>query len=80
MQLCGSEEDILKEAERNGILNDQDVYRVNYCDIFSSPWCCDSSHEDRYEVLMQEVSVSLASIFCKDDLFLFLHTDAQLRP
>ena len=62
MQLCGSEEDILKETETNGKLNDRNEYRVNYSDIFSSPWCCDFSHEDRYEVLMQEVSVSIASL------------------
>ena len=29
--------------------------KVDYSDIFISPWCCDSSHEDRYESLVQQM-------------------------
>merc|ERR1719348_1290086 len=47
--------DLVKEAEEEGRLGNQEGFRVNYEDIFNSPWCCDSSHEERYEVLMQEM-------------------------
>ena len=26
------------------------LWRVNYDDVFASPWCCDSYYEDRYKV------------------------------
>ena len=28
---------------------------VSCSDIFVSPWCCDSSHEDRYEALIGDM-------------------------
>ena len=31
------------------------LLKVDYSDIFISPWCCDSSHEDRYEALVQQM-------------------------
>ena len=29
--------------------------RVNLSDIFVSPWCCNSSYEDRYDYLIQQM-------------------------
>jgi len=46
--------------------------RVNLSDIFVSPWCCNSSYEDRYDYLIQQMynlvlddrAVVLLSIIC----------------
>merc|ERR1719397_2080702 len=54
------------------VLDPKEKQRVDYTDIFISPWCCDSSHEDRYEVLIEQISqleldpttVVLFSVMC----------------
>ena len=31
-------------------MTEDGLWRVNYDDVFASPWCCDSYYEDRYKV------------------------------
>ena len=55
MGLLGTNHDLYKEAANAGRLTEDLNMKVDYSDIFISPWCCDSSHEDRYEALVQQV-------------------------
>lgn len=60
--LCLGGQDLFQEALNSGKVTEPGHYRVNYDDVFSSPWCCDSYFEERYEVLMKEMhSLSLDS-------------------
>ena len=52
MFLLGTSGDLYQEAVDNGRLTEDLNMKVGYSDIFISPWCCDSSHEDRYEKLI----------------------------
>jgi len=73
--LCGGTRNLYQEALLEGKLTDHGLWRVNYCDVFASPWCCDSSFEDRYEVLIKELHtlnldhniVVLLSVMCLFD-------------
>jgi len=72
---CGTGQDLFKEAMQEGKLSDGTPLKVGYDDVFSSPWCCDSSHEDRYETLIREIHqldldstvVVLLSVMCLFD-------------
>ena len=55
MSLLGTNHDLYKEAADAGRLTEDLNMKVDYSDIFISPWCCDSSHEDRYEALVQQM-------------------------
>ena len=55
MSLLGTGEDLYKQAVDEGRVTEDLNLRVSYSDIFISPWCCDSSHEDRYEALIGEM-------------------------
>ena len=55
MGLLGTNHDLYKEAADAGRLTEDLNMKVDYSDIFISPWCCDSSHEDRYEALVQQM-------------------------
>jgi len=46
---------IFREALESGKISEHGRFRVNYDDVFCSPWCCDSTFEDRYEVLMKKM-------------------------
>ena len=50
--LCLGGQDLFQEALNSGKVTEPGHYRVNYDDVFSSPWCCDSYFEERYEVLL----------------------------
>eukprot|EP00092_Neocalanus_flemingeri_P000134 GFUD01000140.1.p1 GENE.GFUD01000140.1~~GFUD01000140.1.p1 ORF type:complete len:729 (-),score=108.39 GFUD01000140.1:177-2363(-) len=73
--LCGTGQDLFKEAMQEGKLSHGTLLRVGYDDVFSSPWCCDSSHEDRYETLIGQIHqldldstvVVLLSVMCLFD-------------
>ena len=56
MFLLGTTTDLFQEAVNSGRVAEDLNLKVSYSDIFISPWCCDSSHEDRYEVLIGEMS------------------------
>ena len=56
MFLLGTSTDLFQEAVNSGRVAEDLNLKVGYSDIFISPWCCDSSHEDRYEVLIGEMS------------------------
>lgn len=53
--LLGTNQDLYKEAADAGRLTEDLNMKVDYSDIFISPWCCDSSHEDRYEALVRQM-------------------------
>jgi len=55
MGLLGTNHNLYKEAVDAGRLTEDLNMKVDYSDIFISPWCCDSSHEDRYEALVQQM-------------------------
>jgi len=55
MSLCGTGQDLFKDAMQEGKLSNGTPLKVGYDDVFSSPWCCDSSHEDRYETLIRQI-------------------------
>merc|ERR1719158_1079489 len=56
LTLCGGNgQHMFREALESGKVTEHGRWRVNYDDVFCSPWCCDSSFEDRYEVLMKEM-------------------------
>ena len=55
MSLLGTNQDLYKEAVDGGRVTEDLSMKVAYSDIFISPWCCDSSHEDRYEALVKAV-------------------------
>ena len=55
MGLLGTNHDLYKEAADAGRLTEDLNMKVDYSDIFISPWCCDSSHEDRYEKLISKI-------------------------
>ena len=57
MSLLGTNQDLYKEAVDGGRVTEDLNMKVAYSDIFISPWCCDSSHEDRYEALVKEMSM-----------------------
>merc|ERR1719347_1939138 len=73
--LCGTGQDLFKDALQEGKLSEGTALKVGYDDVFSSPWCCDSSHEDRYEALIQQIHqldldstvVVLLSVMCLFD-------------
>ena len=52
MFLLGTSTDLYQVALDSGKLAEDLNMKVGYSDIFISPWCCDSSHEDRYEKLI----------------------------
>merc|ERR1719225_1621852 len=56
MFLLGTGTDLYQEALDSGRLTEDLNMKVGYSDIFISPWCRDSSHEDRYEKLIGEMS------------------------
>ena len=58
MQMCllGTPEDVYSQAVDDGRITEDLNLKVSYSDIFISPWCCDSSHEERYETLIDEIS------------------------
>ena len=33
------------------------MWRINYDDVFASPWCCDSYYEDRYKVTKKTIEL-----------------------
>jgi len=55
MGLLGTGQDLYREALDSGRVTEDLNMKVSYSDIFVSPWCCDSSHEDRYETLIGEM-------------------------
>merc|ERR1719244_1898215 len=55
MGLLGTGQDLFKDALQEGKLSEGTPLKVGYDDVFSSPWCCDSSHEDRYEALIAQI-------------------------
>jgi len=57
MFLLGTSTDLYQVALDSGKLAEDLNMKVGYSDIFISPWCCDSSHEDRYEKLIGEMSM-----------------------
>jgi hypothetical protein len=75
MILCGTGQDLFKDAIQDGKLSEGTLLKVGYDDVFSSPWCCDSSHEDRYEALISQIHqldldstvVVLLSVMCLFD-------------
>merc|ERR1719500_653705 len=75
MILCGTGQDLFKDAIQEGKLSEGTLLKVGYDDVFSSPWCCDSSHEDRYEALISQIHqldldstvVVLLSVMCLFD-------------
>jgi len=75
ISLCGTGQDLFKEAMQEGKLSEGTPLKVGYDDVFSSPWCCDSSHEDRYETLIAQIHqldldstvVVLLSVMCLFD-------------
>lgn len=75
INFCGTGQDLFKEAMQEGKVSIGTVLKVGYDDVFSSPWCCDSSHEDRYETLIKEIHhleldstvVVLLSVMCLFD-------------
>jgi len=72
MGLLSTGQDLYGETVDKGRVTDELQMKVNYSDIFISPWCCDSSFEDRYEVLIKEMflleldptTVVLLSVMC----------------
>ena len=72
MSLLSTGQDLYNEAVDKGRVTDELQMKVNYSDIFVSPWCCDSSFEDRYEALIKEMflleldptTVVLLSVMC----------------
>ena len=60
---------------QEGKLTEETPLKVGYDDVVSSPWCCDSSHEDRYETLIAQIHqldldstvVVLLSVMCLFD-------------
>eukprot|EP00090_Calanus_glacialis_P001517 TRINITY_DN11088_c0_g1_i1.p1 TRINITY_DN11088_c0_g1~~TRINITY_DN11088_c0_g1_i1.p1 ORF type:complete len:725 (-),score=121.67 TRINITY_DN11088_c0_g1_i1:197-2371(-) len=75
MSLCGTGQELFKDAMQEGKLSEGTPLKVGYDDVFSSPWCCDSSHEDRYETLISQIHqldldstvVVLLSVMCLFD-------------
>ena len=75
ISLCGTGQDLFKDAMQEGKLSEGTPLKVGYDDVFSSPWCCDSSHEDRYETLISQIHqldldstvVVLLSVMCLFD-------------
>jgi len=75
ISLCGAGQDLFKEAIEEGKLSHETLLKVGYDDVFSSPWCCDFSHEDRYETLIRQIHqldldstvVVLLSVMCLFD-------------
>jgi len=75
ISLCGTGQDLFKDALQEGKLSEGTPLKVGYDDVFSSPWCCDSSHEDRYEALIAQIHqldldstvVVLLSVMCLFD-------------
>ena len=57
MFLLGTGTDLYQEALDTGRLTEDLNMKVGYSDIFISPWCCDSSHEDRYEKLIGRICI-----------------------
>ena len=55
ISLLGTNQDLYKEAADAGRVTADLNMKVDYSDIFISPWCCDSSHEDRYETLIHQI-------------------------
>ena len=53
--MLGTNQDLYKEAADAGRVTADLNMKVDYSDIFISPWCCDSSHEDRYETLIHQI-------------------------
>ena len=53
---------------------------MDYSDIFISPWCCDSSHEDRYEALvhqMRELELDPTTVVLLSVMSLFYISQSQ---
>ena len=44
------------------------MWRVNYDDVFASPWCCDSYYEDRYKVPLKIFTLRIQYPNCLIDL------------
>jgi len=55
LTLCGGGQEMFQEALEGGKVTEDGLWRVNYDDVFASPWCCDSYYEDRYKVLMEDM-------------------------
>jgi len=55
LTLCGGGQELFQEALEGGKVTEDGLWRVNYDDVFASPWCCDSYYEDRYKVLMEDM-------------------------
>jgi len=55
LTLCGGGQEMFQEALEEGKVTEDGLWRVNYDDVFASPWCCDSYYEDRYKVLMDDM-------------------------
>ena len=78
MFLLGTGTDLYQEALDSGRLTEDLNMKVGYSDIFISPWCCDSSHEDRYEKLISKIytllcfPVSVFGVAFRRFLFLFM--------
>ena len=66
MFLLGTGTDLYQEALDSGRLTEDLNMKVGYSDIFISPWCCDSSHEDRYEKLISKIYTLLPMFACLD--------------
>ena len=66
MFLLGTGTDLYQEALDTGRLTEDLNMKVGYSDIFISPWCCDSSHEDRYEKLIGRILLSFILLFYSD--------------
>jgi hypothetical protein len=53
--LCGGSNDLFQDALEEGKVTEHGPWRVNYDDLFCSPWCSDAYYEDRYNILMKEM-------------------------
>ena len=73
MFLLGTGTDLYQEALDSGRLTEDLNMKIGYSDIFISPWCCDSSHEDRYEKLIGRIFIVFSS-FC---LYLLMQLDRR---
>ena len=73
MFLLGTGTDLYQEALDTGRLTEDLNMKVGYSDIFISPWCCDSSHEDRYEKLIGKIFIVFSS-YC---LYLLMQLDRR---
>ena len=82
MSLLGTPDDLYTQAVDDGRVTEDLNLKVSYSDIFISPWCCDSSHEDRYETLIGEISqleLDPTTVVLLSVMSLFYISDSQAQ-